>query len=187
MRSGVIGGLVALLLAACAGGGQSLDQTSQQIAQKAEVARPYREVALPGARVGEAANGLTMVLSARVDRQTGKVQTFLRADLVYVAAGRRDYDSVRDAAGGQLKSERLGGNQRCQPGQTCTYDEAWLIELPEPALRQAKSTGYRLKLFARSGPEIEIGIPGPQITSLFERIDAGSAPATAQAQRSPAR
>lgn len=184
MRRATIAGCLGLLLSACAGSSQpSLDQAAMQRSESAAAARPFRDVTLPPVRVGEAANGLTVTLSARIDRQSAPVRPFLRADLVYAAARQRTYDTARDDAGAQLKSERLGANERCRPDKSCTYDEAWLIELPEPALRQAKTTGYRVKLFARSGPEIEIGIPGPQIASLFEKADAGSAPATAQAPR----
>ncbi|MFM9942005.1 MAG: hypothetical protein ACKVP7_21180 [Hyphomicrobiaceae bacterium] len=179
------GVLIAVQITACAGGsGPPLQQAAPDGAAKAEPAKPYREITLPEARVGEGSNTLALTLSARLDRQTGKAQTFLRVGVVYTAEGRRNYDTVRDASGAILKSERLAGNQQCKPGQPCSYDEAWSIEIPEPALRSAKATGYRLKLFARSGPEIEIGIPGPQIAALLEKIDGAAAPATAEGPKS---
>lgn len=182
MRTGwVVAAASAVLLGACAGGGTaSLEAPPQAVAKKDDQFKPYREVTTPEVRVGQLPTALGLTLSARIDRQTNVVQPYLRVEVIYVGTGKRNYDSARDSGAGLLKLERLTGNAQCKPGQSCNHDEIVLIEIPEAALRQAKVSGYRLKLFARNGPEIEIGIPGPQITSLYAKIDGGAPAVAAQ-------
>jgi hypothetical protein len=154
--------LAAGVLAGCAaGGGASLDGP-----QAAAVQAP-REFTLPEARVAGGDHQLTLTLGARPGSVAGAAQPQLRVEIRYVGVA-RIYDSARDTQGKVLRTER-GGGEACKAGAPCV--ETVRIELPDGELRQAKGTGFRLKIFARSGPEIEIGIPGPQIGALYERID----------------
>ena len=167
------------LLAGCAGGGTgTLDAETQAVAPRDE-AKAVREVAIPGVRVSGGENQLALTLGARIDRQSQSAPQ-LRAEITYTATAARTYDTARDLAGKILRTERPGSGDRCKPGVACAYVEIVRIELPDAELRQAKATGYRLKLFARNGPEIEIGIPGGQIAALYDKIDGAAAPRAAR-------
>jgi len=176
--------LVAFSLAGCSAGSgpPRLEAAPQDVAQKDDQFKPYREITTPQVRVGALPTALGLTLSARIDRQSSQVRYVLRTEVIYVGSGKRNYESARDSSAATLRTERVAGNARCKPGVECTYDEIVMIELPETALRQARTSGYRLKLFARNGPEIEIGIPGPQIAGLLDKVDASApGPATARA------
>lgn len=189
-------GPLALLTVAIALGGCGAQQGSLETAKPAAVQsapqsvaiqddqfKPYREVATSEVRVGAFPNVLVMTLSARLDRASPKVQPMLRVEIGYVARAKRTYDTVRNTAAEQLRHDNVASNARCKPGVECTYSEILQIQLPEPELRQAKVTGYRMKLFARNGPAIEIGIPGVQITALFDKVDAATAVPAQAAKR----
>ena len=175
--------LIAVSLAGCSAGSgpPRLEAAPQDVAQKDDQFKPYREITTPQVRVGALPTALGLTLSARIDRQSGQLRFFLRTEVIYIGSGKRNYETARDSSAGVLRTERIAGNARCKPGAECTHDEIVTIELPESALRQARASGYRLKLFARNGPEIEIGIPGPQIVDLFDKVNAAApGPATAQ-------
>jgi hypothetical protein len=124
------------------------------------------------------------MLAARIDRRSNAVQPSLRVRITYTAAAPRSYGSARDERARLLKTEPVQvGDARCAKGQICTHEETVRIELPDSELRQARVSGYRLKLFARNGPEIEIGIPGAQIAALYDKAE----PAAAVAKEAPRR
>ncbi len=159
--------LAAVLVAGCAGGGAgTLDAPPVATA---------REITIPEVRVAGGEQQLALTLGVRVGPGAGQAAPMLRVEIRYTGVTRL-YDTARDAQGRVLKTERAGG-EGCKAGAACA--ETVRIDLPDAELRQAKATGYRLKLFARNGPEIEIGIPGGQIAALYERVDGAGASRTA--------
>lgn len=156
---------------------------AQPVVVRDDTFKPYREATTGEIRTGAPPNTMAMTLSARVDRKTRALTTHLKVELFYVAVARRNYDTARDAGSTVLKLEKIAGTTRCRPGDTCTYDEIVLVDLPAAALRSSTAAGYRLKLFARNGAGIEIAIPGPQIAALFEKADPLARPAAVAKKR----
>jgi hypothetical protein len=85
---------------------------------------------------------------------------------------KRHYEPARNSRAEPLRVTAISSSGRCRSGSSCPYGEVFTVDIPEPELRQAAHTGYRLKLFARTGPEGLVSIPRSQIADLLARIDA---------------
>lgn len=177
-------------LAACA-------STQEKIAETAAVRvqddsfLPYREFTTGVLQGGDSltwTQGLSQkLLAARVDRKTGAAEFFLQFNLVYVNDAKRGYESVRNAKAQLLKLVSIKSRKsRCsRKSDSCIVNETLQIFLPEQDLRQVTQGGYPVKLFARSGPHVQIDIPKAWIDSILAKVDAdnrGTVAATATAQ-----
>lgn len=152
--------------------------TEQQIAAASEIKttddsfRPFKEYSTGPIRSGNSLGVGAKQLVGRVDRKTGALTLVLQFQIVYVAANKRRYEQARNARAEPLAFHTVPQRAQCPRNKDCTYDELFLVTIPEAELRAAAADGYQVKAFAKNGPDLLVSIPKPLISSLFARIDA---------------
>lgn len=177
--------LSSMLATACA-------TPEQQIAKASEIKttddsfRPFKEYSTGPIKSGNALGLGAKQLVGRVDRKTGALTMALQFEIVYVAGNKRRYDQARNARAEPLAFHSVPRRADCPRHKDCTYDELFVVTIPEAELRAAPAEGYQIKAFAKNGPDVLVSIPKPLIVSLFAQIDrdrAAPAPQTAAAPR----
>lgn len=172
--------------------------SEQQIAKAAEIKatddsfRPFKEYSTGPIKSGNSLGVGAKQLIGRVDRKTGRLTMVLQFQIIYIAANKRRYEQARNARAEPLAFHAVPQRSECPRNKDCTYDELFLVTVPEAELRATAADGYQVKAFAKNGPDVLVSIPKPLITSLFARIDADRAaptapplPATTAAARTP--
>jgi hypothetical protein len=170
---------VAIVMAACASP-QAQIETASAIKSLDDPFRPYREYSigkiqggsLLGPGIGAGIN--EKQLAARVDRKTGAVVTFLEFEIAYTGAIRRSYERATNVRAETLPITVLAHHTSDCNRQTgtCSHFELLHITIPEGDLRGAGADGYPLKLFARTGPDVEVAVSKELITALLAKVDA---------------
>ena len=181
----------AAALAACATAEQKIAETAA-VKSKSDPFLPYREYATGEMQGGDS---LTLFqgssqkrLAARIDKKTGATVAFLEYEIVYTDEAKRGYQSARNTNADLLKiavvkSRKFDCSKKTD---SCLVDEILQIDLPVQGLKQAGPQGYPIKLFARSGPHVQIDIPAVWIANLFAKVDADNAIAAAPQPQSAA-
>ncbi len=172
--------------------------SEQQIAKASEIKttddsfRPFKEYSTGPIKSGNVLGVGAKQLVGRVDRKSGALTMVLQFQIVYVAGNKRRYEQARNVRAEPLAFNTVPRRADCPRNKDCTYDELFLVTIPEAELRAASAEGYQVKAFAKNGPDILVSIPKPLITNLFAQIDAdrGAAggvpsPAAAVAARPP--
>ena len=169
---------VAFVMAACVSS-QAQIESASTIKFLDDPLRPYREYSTGkiqsgnplGPGIGIGIN--EKQLAARVDRKTGAVAIFLEFEIAYTAELRRSYERATNARAETLPVTVLAHcTSDCsrQTG-TCTHFELLHVAIPEGDLRAAGTDGYPLKLFARTGPDIEVAVAKELIVALLVKVD----------------
>ncbi len=174
--------LLPFCVAGCAGQQQQIEAASA-IKLTDDGFRPFREYSTGPITSGNAVGIGRKQLVGRVDRKTGAATFALQFEIAYNASNKRRYDSARNARAEPLPFHAVPRKAECdRRSGTCTYDELFVVTIPEADLRAAPAEGYQVKAFAKAGPDALISVPKPLIASLLARIDAdrgGAAPAAA--------
>ena len=157
-------------LQACAAVAQTVQPG--QIQLRDDQFRPYREYTTGRIRGGTHPNLLEIELNGRIDRQSGAVTTLFHVEFAYLGSRKRNYEAARNSRAQTLAFTKLGSSGRCSAGRTCPYSEVFTIEIPLTELRQVPSEGYQFKVFARQGPDAQLGMAKAQIMALLAKIDA---------------
>ncbi len=170
-------GIVAMcaLIGGCAGPG--LDSPEAKATKVLNDNFPYQEVTTALLRTGNGFTEIsTMRLIGRRDRKSGAVSTHAIVAIHYHQKLGRRYESARNANAELLPMHRLQNDGAgCRKEAGCVHFEEFLVDIPEPQLRQANATGkgYPIKLFARAGGGTEYPIPSVLVASLMTALDAG--------------
>jgi hypothetical protein len=151
--------------------GEAWAQTND-IHERDDSFRPYREVFTGQHRVGGYPNLIGLRLVGRLDRKSGALSMQLEVEFAYMSDHKRGYHTARNNRAEALRFTALSSNGRCRTGSSCPYGERFVVDIPEGDLRQASPNGYQLKLFARNGPEALVTMPKGSIARLLEHIDA---------------
>lgn len=162
--------------------------SDQQIAKASEIKttddsfRPFKEYSTGLIKSGNALGVGAKQLVGRVDRKTGALTMVLQFQIVYVAGNKRRYEQARNVRAEPLAFHTVPRRADCPRNKDCTYDELFLVTIPEAELRTASAEGYQVKAFAKNGPDVLVSIPKLLIANLFAQIDAergvaGGAPA----------
>lgn len=140
---------------------------------------PYQEVTTALVRSGSGLTEIaTMRLVGRRDRKSGAVSTHAIVAIQYHQKLGRRYESARNASTELLPMHRLQTDGAgCRKEAGCVHFEEFLVDIPEPQLRQANAAGkgYPVKLFARAGGGTEYPIPPVLVASLMTALDTGLA------------
>jgi hypothetical protein len=169
----------AFVLAACASP-QAPIETASSVKSLDDPFRPYREYSTSkiqggnplGPGIGIGIN--EKQLAARVDRKTGAVATFLEFEVAYTGALRRSYERATNVQAEMLPVTALAHHASDCNRQTgtCSHFELLHIAIPESGQRSAGADGFPIKIFARTGPDIEVAVPKELIVALLAKVDA---------------
>lgn len=114
--------------------------------------------------------GRTWHIRSWVDRRTtlAEHQLYVAIDYVDGARGywRAANDDVQEMAVTQLIFDK--GSRSCKG--LCDYSEAIGIDLPEALLEAKASTGFQIKLYARSGDTLILDIPREEIAAQLKAL-----------------
>lgn len=163
--------LLPVCLAGCATPEQQIE-TASKIKTTDDDFRPFKEFVSGEIRSSNQLGLGAKQLVARIDRKSGALTTLLQFEIAYTSSHRRTYEQARNNRAETLPFHSIQRHSRCTPGKDCIYDELFIITLPEADLRRAATSGYRLKVFARNGPEILIDVPKELIVNLFAKVDS---------------
>ncbi len=163
------------LIAGCAGAG--LDSPEARTTRMLNDSfLPYQEMTTALLRTGSGFTEIaTMRLVGRRDRKSGAVSTHAIVAINYHQKLGRRYESARNASAELLPMHRLQNDGAgCRKEAGCVHFEEFLVDIPEPHLRQAAAAGkgYPIKLFARAGGGTEYAIPPVLVSALMTAIDA---------------
>ncbi len=110
-------------------------------------------------------------LGTTIDRRTGFTFTRLVVTLNYLG-GWRWYEAATDDSATAYEVTKLNSSVDGLCGVAgCSLTENVAIELPEPLLRLKVKTGFKLKLFAKSGDSILIDVTGEQIEMQLASLE----------------
>lgn len=136
---------------------------------------PYQELTTALLRSGNGTTEIaTMRLIGRRDRKNGSVTTHAVVAIHYHQKLGRRYETARNANTELLPLHRLQNEGTgCRKENGCVHFEEFLIDIPEPQLREANAAGkgYPIKLFARAGGGTEYPIPPVLVASLMGALD----------------
>jgi len=155
--------------------------TAEQIEKQSQIRtiddrfKPYREYASTEVASVNVLGVGAKNLVARVDRKTGAATMLLQFQIQYKDTHRRLYETARNDRAELLPLTSVQRQGQCRFGNECPYLELFTVQIPEADLRAAAAEGYRVKVFARNGPEILIGIPKMVISNLLAQVDADRA------------
>lgn len=163
--------LCTLLLAAC-GAGASIDSPEAQVVRaKNDPFLPYYEFVGAELRHKEATFTHSLRLVAHKDRKTGALATYAQVEIEYNSDTTHHYEQARNEQAEPLKMRKvdaLGG--ACRKAGGCKHKEVFMVDLPEAELRAARKTGYKIKLFARTGYDAYFPIPWQLVDALYKQI-----------------
>ena len=176
---------VLLMLAGCAGG---LD-TPQALETKTrdDPFLPY--VATAGKTIEMYAGPITaerhtVSLLARRDRKTSVLSTHAHIHLRYHQVVHRRYETARNDRAEALTIKLISSmGAGCRKQEGCPHLEEFLVDIPEPQLREAQQTGYKFKVFNKPGEWVHFQIPPPLVKALFVAADS---PGETKAAAAPA-
>ena len=180
--------ILALMLSACAG----LD-TPQALETKTrdDPFLPY--VATAGKTIEMYAGPITaerhtVSLLARRDRKTGVLTTHAHVHLRYHQVPHRRYESARNEQAEVLAMKQLlSTGAGCRKPEGCPHLEEFLVDIPEPQLREMQATGYKFKVFNKPGEWVRFEIPPQLVKALFAAADAQGETKAATAPPPPSR
>jgi hypothetical protein len=133
--------------------------------------RPHREIETDVFRYPTTPGTIAMRLSAEIDRKSGQTTTLLKVHHSYTGRHRNNYESARNAKAELLKLTVVRRYGDCHTKPSCPIEEMYKVEIPEAGLRAASATGYALKVFPHTGPDMLITIPREMIVSLTALLD----------------
>jgi hypothetical protein len=159
--------------------------TLGQIQLRDDKFSPFREYTTGQVATRSGQNVLGVEFLGRIDRQSGLVPILLKVEFGYLSSRKRSYEVARNSRAEPLPFTKVASNRRCEFGATdCVHSEAFTVEIPQAELRQAGPEGYQLKVFARSGPGVTVGLPKATIVAMLAKIDADR---SAKAKPGPAK
>jgi hypothetical protein len=133
--------------------------------------RPHREIETDVFRYPTNPGIIAMRLSAEIDRKSAQTTTLLKVHHSYTGRHRNNYESARNAKAELLKLTVVRRYGDCHAKPSCPIEEMYKVEIPEADLRAASATGYALKVFPHTGPDMLITIPREMIASLTALLD----------------
>lgn len=177
--------MATILPTGCATPEQQIAAASQ-IRTTDDTFRPFKEYTTGAIRSANASGVGAKQLVGRIDRKSGALTTLVQFEIVYQGDHKRHYEHARNARAEALQFTKVPRNAKCQPQKGCTYDELFLVVIPEAELRAAAAGGYQIKAFAKNGPDVLVDVPKELIVNLFAQIDADRSGQSAGGGKPPA-
>ena len=123
----------------------------------------------------------TVSLLARRDRKTGVLTTHAHVHLRYHQVAHRRFIIARNDRAEVLEMKLLSTmGAGCRKAEGCPHLEEFLVDIPEPQMREAQKSGYNIKIFNKPGEWIRLEVPASLVKALFAAVDgAGETKAAA--------
>ena len=115
----------------------------------------------------------TVSLLARRDRKTGVLTTHAHIQLRYHQVAHRRYETARNDRAEALGLKAISSmGAGCRKPEGCPHLEEFLVDIPEPQLREAQQSGYKFKVFNKAGEWVYFQVPPQLVKALFVASDS---------------